>query len=71
MKQSVARKVSKKNAPTDNPYMNAAKNLEIEIDNRASRAIILNEREPKQSIQLTERDFFDATSKADDIPSNQ
>lgn len=51
MKESIARKVSKKHVNEgDNPYLNAAKNLEIEIDNRASRAIILNEREPKQSI---------------------
>lgn len=70
MKNSVARKVSKKNEE-NNPYLSAARNLEIEIDNRASKAIILNEREPKQSIMVTERDFFDAESKIDDIPSNQ
>ena len=68
MKASVARKLSKKN---DNPYLNAARNLEAEIDNRVSKAIILNEREPKASIIMTERDFFDAKSIINDIPSNQ
>jgi hypothetical protein len=42
-KSSSIRKFSKKQAG-DNPYLNAARNLEAEIDNRVSKAIILNER---------------------------
>ena len=59
-------------APPVNPYLEATKELEREIENRASKAIILNEK-PRDSITVTERDFFDATSKPGmiDIPSNQ
>jgi len=46
--------------------------LEKEIEDRASKAIVLNDY-GRNSIAATDRDFFDASSKIDnqDIPSNQ
>lgn len=70
----MSRKKSTKHshAPPANPYLEATRELEREIENRASKAIILNEQH-RESIAITDRDFFDATSKPGmiDIPSNQ